>query len=273
MAPDESELQSLFCLCECRSTDAWGNTGITPSSLCPVPALDSTSCKNPVADASRCPWADLLIILDNANVMKNINCIPNEQIVIFYNDSILARCFSDAFDCGDSWPVWITGRCVNNNIEDVFKAVDPDRSNLSTSKDHQDHSQTYVIHKEQTDSYIKEDGLTTEERSGGVRRKSVSFADDVIVYLFDKDSPTEVPRLMSSSSVCSDNLFDDNGLEWEDDFLALEMNRQTLGRPKHWRRPTSPLPTQNWTLNMPKSFVLSPSCLFLTHVSESDLEL
>lgn len=104
----------------------------------------------------------------------------------------------------------------------------------------------------------------------------MSFADDVIVYLYDKvilmDGPTDESHLESSSSLISDILFDDNGLEWEDDFLALEKNCPSHSCPES-RRLTSPLPTQNWTVNMPKSFVLSQSCLFLTHVNESDLEL
>lgn len=65
------------------------------------------------------------------------------------------------------------------------------------------------------------------------------------------------------------------GLEWEDDFSALEKNChfQCVGHSvsEHY---TPSLPTQRCTtLSGPERFSLSQACLFLTHVTESDLEL
>nr|XP_020471541.1 uncharacterized protein LOC109969174 isoform X2 [Monopterus albus] len=106
-------------------------------------------------------------------------------------------------------------------------------------------------------------------------KKTVSFDDDVMVYLFDQESPTselpselpaELHTSLPSSCSCSlpDVTLEDNGLEWEDDFSALELNChfQCVRHSQHY---TFPLPTQSWT-------PLSQSCLFLTHVTDSDLE-
>lgn len=125
LAPDESELQSFCCLCDCGSPNSSSDTGITPSSLCSLPALDSCTRRNHSAfTVTGAPWTDLHNIPDNFSFFtKNTNCNPNGQVVILYNDSILTKLFPDVFDRRDSQPVGITGRCINNNIEGVFKAI------------------------------------------------------------------------------------------------------------------------------------------------------
>ncbi|KAG7226422.1 hypothetical protein INR49_013834 [Caranx melampygus] len=111
-------------------------------------------------------------------------------------------------------------------------------------------------------------------------RKSVSFDDDVTVYLFDQETPTvelhsEPCTSLPSSSSCTlpDVTLDYSGLEWEDDFSTLEKNchYRCVGRSRHH---DLSLPTQSWAAqSRPERYSLSQNCLFLTHVTESDLEL
>ncbi|XP_054877119.1 class A basic helix-loop-helix protein 15 isoform X2 [Poeciliopsis prolifica] len=103
-------------------------------------------------------------------------------------------------------------------------------------------------------------------------KKSVSFEEDVIVYLFDQETPTlKLPSEPSTSlpfhfpSIQSDVILEDNGLQWEDDFSALECVQ---------RSGTVSLPTNSWTSQArPERCSLTQTCLFLTYVTESDLEL
>ncbi|XP_047183794.1 uncharacterized protein LOC118287928 [Scophthalmus maximus] len=115
-------------------------------------------------------------------------------------------------------------------------------------------------------------------RDGDVKmRRSVSFNDDVIVYLFDQESPTAQLRSepltsLPSSSACDlpDVTYEDSGLEWEDDFSALERSSR-LQRDGH-HAPS--LPTRSWTdVSRPQRYLPSQTGLFLTHVAASDLEL
>ncbi|KAM6897207.1 uncharacterized protein FYW49_018603 [Xenentodon cancila] len=110
------------------------------------------------------------------------------------------------------------------------------------------------------------------------RKKSVSFDEDVMVYLFDKESPTlELQSELETSPPGSSTynlagLTSENaGLEWEDDFCALEnschiqyaVHSHTLSRP-----------SESWApLSRPERRSLPQTCLFLTYVTESDLEL
>ncbi|XP_026207157.1 class A basic helix-loop-helix protein 15 isoform X1 [Anabas testudineus] len=110
--------------------------------------------------------------------------------------------------------------------------------------------------------------------------RSVSFDEEVIVYMFDQDSP--ISELHSEpcishpgrhSSDLSDDTLEDIGLEWEDDFSALETNRHFQYVRHRWDRSFS-LPTPGRTsLARPERLSLSQTCLFLIHVTESDLEL
>ncbi|XP_029311822.1 serine/threonine-protein kinase LMTK2-like [Cottoperca gobio] len=102
------------------------------------------------------------------------------------------------------------------------------------------------------------------------KRRSVTFDDDVIVYLFDQGSPT----MELHSEACSsppDVTLEDSGLEWEDDFSALEKNCH-FQCVRHSPQRSLSLPTRS-TAALSRRFFLSQTCLFLTHVTESDLEL
>ncbi|XP_072311935.1 uncharacterized protein [Eucyclogobius newberryi] len=211
-----------------------------------------------------CPWTDFLHTPDNVNYLtKNLNSNSKETVVVHYTDNILAKLFSDAIYCRDVWSVEITG---------PFLIEDTNRREISSNNNH-DQSQSDGLNKDCSDSCIC-DGKMEKKSGQGIRRKSVSFADDVIVYLYDKDSPADkfsADNHTSPSSNLSEVLFDDNGLEWEDDFLALEKNCHPHNHPESCPF-TFSLPTQNWTIPKPKSLFLSQSCLFLTHINESDLE-
>ncbi|XP_047465063.1 class A basic helix-loop-helix protein 15 isoform X1 [Mugil cephalus] len=109
-------------------------------------------------------------------------------------------------------------------------------------------------------------------RDGSVKmKKSVSFDEDVTVYLFDQESPTlelhsEPGTSMPSSNSCNLPIvsLEDSGLEWDDDFLT----------DCHFQHNTLSLPTQSWAaVSRPERCCLSQTCLFLTYVTESDLEL
>ncbi|XP_042364282.1 uncharacterized protein LOC121959151 isoform X2 [Plectropomus leopardus] len=95
------------------------------------------------------------------------------------------------------------------------------------------------------------------------KRKSVSFDDDVMVYLFDQDSPTMELHPEACTVLPEDTLEEDSGLEWDDDFSVLEKINNSC----HFHSVThSQFP-------LSRRLVLSQSCLFLTHVTEADLEL
>ncbi|KAK7919829.1 hypothetical protein WMY93_011113 [Mugilogobius chulae] len=149
------------------------------------------------------------------------------------------------------WSVEIRGLFFNPSIEDLNK------NDIFNNKNNQDPRQSDVISKNYSSSCVC-DGEMEKKSGPGIRRKSVSFADDVIVYLYDKDSPAhnlhpEPDNTTSSSSnLLSEILFDNNGLEWEDDFLALEKNCHLHNHPKSC--PFS-LPTQNWTIPKPKTCI------------------
>ncbi|XP_075890774.1 uncharacterized protein LOC142893774 isoform X5 [Nelusetta ayraudi] len=100
------------------------------------------------------------------------------------------------------------------------------------------------------------------------QRKSVSFDDDVMVYLFDQERPTMKllsgpPSPLSDAYDCNLTEVPEEGLEWDDDFSAVEMSSHF----QHGRRSASEFPTPP----TPGRFLLSQRCLFLTHVTESDL--
>lgn len=117
--------------------------------------------------------------------------------------------------------------------------------------------------------------------------KHVAFCDEVIVYLFDQESPTrpqpslssasydEYPSTPSSYPHNHQDLTLDHGFEWEDDFTALDWASPTKRNCHQGRRHSDPSPqhfqslSQQWN---PQRYQLSKTCLVLTHVPESDLE-
>ncbi|KAG7269098.1 hypothetical protein CRUP_004367 [Coryphaenoides rupestris] len=129
------------------------------------------------------------------------------------------------------------------------------------------------------------------------KKKVVSFFDDVTVYLFDQESPTNelvehdflsgeegrssLSRLQESVQALSDNSSDGNvseestGYEWEDDFslLPLPTSKMASDSPPP-PRPT-PTPPEPQAAAKFSRFTVSPSSMSrfsITHVSDSDVD-
>uniref|UniRef100_UPI0037E7728B serine/threonine-protein kinase LMTK1 n=1 Tax=Semicossyphus pulcher TaxID=241346 RepID=UPI0037E7728B len=138
--------------------------------------------------------------------------------------------------------------------------------------------------------------LTTEniEEELERKKKTVSFFDDVTVYLFDQESPTKelaehgFPLSESKSSQsksqdkvnASDDSSDGNiseesaGYEWEDDFplLPLPTSTVTSDSPPPRSIPKAPEPKPAVKFSR---FTVSPSSVSrfsITHISDSDME-
>ncbi|XP_041671158.1 serine/threonine-protein kinase LMTK1 isoform X2 [Cheilinus undulatus] len=125
------------------------------------------------------------------------------------------------------------------------------------------------------------------------KKKTVSFFDDVTVYLFDQESPTkeltehgfplgtESQTSRSKSHVnASDDSSDGNiseesaGYEWEDDFplLPLPTSSATSDSPPPRSVPKAPTPKPAVQFSR---FTVSPSSVSrfsITHISDSDME-
>ncbi|XP_015256728.1 PREDICTED: class A basic helix-loop-helix protein 15 isoform X1 [Cyprinodon variegatus] len=98
-------------------------------------------------------------------------------------------------------------------------------------------------------------------------KKSVSFEEDVVVHLFDQEAPTMKLHSEACTSLpfnwsfnLPDAASEDNGLQWEDDFAALECSATSA--------------TNGWTTQpRAEGRSLSQMSLFLTYFTESDLNL
>ncbi|XP_024141517.2 class A basic helix-loop-helix protein 15 isoform X1 [Oryzias melastigma] len=114
-------------------------------------------------------------------------------------------------------------------------------------------------------------GESAGQDGNGKRKKSVSFDEDVTVYLFDQEIPT-VELHSESDPFQPFSCFhheEDSGWEWEDDFQTLENTHHFQTDPH-----TISLPSLEWTsTSRPKNRALPHTCLVLTYIPESDLEL
>ncbi|KAM9336154.1 serine/threonine-protein kinase LMTK1 [Symphorus nematophorus] len=133
--------------------------------------------------------------------------------------------------------------------------------------------------------------LTTENLEEELERKkkTVSFFDDVTVYLFDQESPTKElvehgfplgTEGQSSGIRASDDSSDGNiseesaGYEWEDDFplLPLPTSSATSDSPPPRSIPKAPDPKPAVQFSR---FTVSPSPMSrfsITHISDSDMD-
>ncbi|KAL3967490.1 calcium binding protein 39 [Sarotherodon galilaeus] len=191
--------------------------------------------------------------------LQNCNTfLGNSDCLISDNNNTTAMKSSTA-----QWPF-----CPNTNSEnDQRENVDGDNLNTANHRRLPASSQNY-----------NHPGESCERDRKVKIRKSVSFDDDVIVYLFDQESPTlemhfePYTSLMSSYSCNQPGVtLEDNAFEWEDDFSALEKSCHfQYDRHSH---PYSLLQTHNRTAqSRPENGCLPQTCLFLTYVTESDLE-
>ncbi|XP_041830328.1 class A basic helix-loop-helix protein 15 isoform X2 [Melanotaenia boesemani] len=213
-----------------------------------------------------------------ATSQDSITIDAMNKFIVSFDDSIPAQLCSDIY----SPQHWRTSTrhaaCCNSDyanmpITEDTTAQRPPSHTINSEDAERENSHTCSLGRHlksyQNYNYLK-------EASGRVKsikmKKSVSFDEDVMVYLFDQESPTlelHSEPCISQSNSCPCNL---QGLQWEDDFSALEnsCHFQYPSRCSH----TFSMPTQGWTaLSRPEHCSLSQTCLFLTYVTESDLEL
>ncbi|XP_069547451.1 class A basic helix-loop-helix protein 15 isoform X1 [Brachyistius frenatus] len=223
-------------------------------------------------------------ITRNLNVVSQQNAItmdPHNKLIIFCDDCTPAHIFRDIYSSQDCRTfMGYTGCHIsdnNNTSVDLKNSISqwPPGPDIS-SEDNQSKSRDNLntgSHRSPLKSC--ENHNHPGESSGRDRnrkmRKSVSFDDDVMVYLFDQESPTLELHSEPYTSLPSshpDFTSEDSGLEWEDDFSALEKSYrfQCTSRPQQLS-----LPAQSCSAR--QRGCLSQTCLVLTYVTESDLEL
>ncbi|XP_071318946.1 uncharacterized protein [Trachinotus anak] len=277
---------------------------LSPQHCClveePVQRSVFTPSASSVSERSKeTPWTRLILNMRGIFplIPKNVNLTTQQHMtamdrpdrfIIFCGEDIPSRLFSDVHYTQDCRTFTGNADCHisdNNNV-----SADLENSTAHSTSDPnnncQDDQDEMVIRGnfnlctrksvlKSCQNYNRPGGSTGRHRNVKMR-KSVSFDDDVTVYLFDQESPTvelrSEPRTSLPSSNLPDVTLEDSGLEWEDDFAALENCLfQCVGDSQHC---SLSLPTQSWAAqSRPERYCLSQTCLFLTHVTESDLEL
>ncbi|XP_044034838.1 uncharacterized protein LOC122867739 isoform X1 [Siniperca chuatsi] len=248
------------------------------------------------------PWTRLILNMQDifSLIKKNLNIVTQQDTVttnrhtsflIFCDEDIPLQLFGDTCHTED----------CRMSVQDAGWHISDNNvlSDLKNPTAHWPHSPNTIISKGIQHELVTRDNLNTCNFKSllkscqiydapGVlsgidtnvkKRKSVSFDDDVTVYLFDQERPTSELYSGSCTSLPSsyscnlpDVTLEDSGLEWEDDFSALDCHFQCVRHSVSQRYHLS-LPTQSCTaLSRPERFFLSQTFLFLTHVTESDLE-
>ncbi|XP_033466655.1 uncharacterized protein LOC117246790 [Epinephelus lanceolatus] len=306
MIPADEELQAITCFLDQRGSAApqlWSATdsrsGMVawppPSSISPrqccfpeEPARDSAliSVASVLSDTPQeGPWTRLILnmqeICSLIKINLNISTQPNtvtvnqhNRFITFCDEDIPLQRFGDigyTEDCR----TFIGGSGYNNNVLGDLKnstALSPNTNNSNGNQ----HELVIRDNLNNLKSCLKScqiydaPGILSRRDVNVKKRKSVSFDNEVMVYLFDQESPTVELHTEASTSL-PDVTLEDSGLEWEDDFSALEKNChfQCVRNSEQY---TLSLPTQSSTA-LSRRFSLPQTCLFLTHVTESDLEL
>ncbi|XP_051273872.1 class A basic helix-loop-helix protein 15 isoform X2 [Dicentrarchus labrax] len=225
----------------------------------------------------------------NIVTLQDTLTLDHNSFIIFCDEDILLQRFGDTEDCRTS--IGDTGWSIseNNMLSDlkISTAHWPRSPSTDNSKEIQhepvcrDSFNTCNFKSLLKSCRICSAPQVLSGRDRNVKKKkSVSFDDDVTVYLFDQESPTVELHSgpctsLPSSYSCNlpDVILEDSGLEWEDDFSALEKSCHfQCVRHSISQQYTLSLPEQSCTA-LPRRFCLSQTCLFLTHVTESDLEL
>ncbi|CAJ1080718.1 uncharacterized protein LOC117829703 isoform X2 [Xyrichtys novacula] len=229
-------------------------------------------------------WARLILDMKDffSLITKglNVEIQQDDRVIIFCNEDIPLTL------CGDICSTEDYGRSTGDtgwNISDNNVISDFKHSTASQLHNPTSNVNRFLrIHDEDPQKSCQVYGaprVLSRRDKKATKRKSVSFDDDVTVYLFDQETPTLELHTghytpLSSSYSCSppDVTLEDIGLEWEDDFSALEKNCH-FQHVRHSQHNTFSLLGQSCAdLSRPEWFSLSQSCLFLTHVTESDLE-
>ncbi|XP_032358650.1 uncharacterized protein LOC116671453 isoform X2 [Etheostoma spectabile] len=302
MIQADEELQAITCILEQRGSAApplWRNSDCRSSLVTTPPALSFSprhccvpeepprhstlaSLASFVSERPKeAQWTRLILnmqdifslIKTDLDIMTEQDIATTDQqnrLIIFCDEDIPLQRFGDycyTEDCGPS--KGDTGWDISDNIS---TAHGPNTNN-SNGNQHElvisDNLNNLKMLQKSCQIYDAPEVLCGRD-TNLKKSKSVSFDDDVIVYLFDQESPTVELHSETCTSL-PDVTFEGSGLEWEDDFSALEKNCHfqcvRLSQP----HPRS-LATQTSTA-LSRRFFLSQTCLFLTHVTESDLEL
>ncbi|XP_059180882.1 uncharacterized protein LOC131959683 isoform X2 [Centropristis striata] len=218
-------------------------------------------------------WTRLILNMQDifSLLKKNLNIVTQQDTVtmhqhnnfiIFCDEDIPLQRFGDAC-CSEDYRTSIVDTGDNSMLSNLKNATahDPNINNSNRNEQEvviRDNCNNIKSLRKSCQIYDAP-GVTSGREK---KRKSVSFDDDVMVYLFDQESPT----MELHSEACTplpDVTLEDSGLEWDDDFSALEKNC-------HFQQYTLSLPTQSSTALSRRSF-LPQTCLFLTHVTEADL--
>ncbi|XP_060951262.1 serine/threonine-protein kinase LMTK2-like [Limanda limanda] len=234
-------------------------------------------------------WDIFTLITRNVNLTSQHHVLtmnhPN-RLIIFCDEDIPVQLYKGISSTQDCRTITgATGCSDNNNVSSYLKnAYLPSDLNNNSEEDPSEvfHGDNLNIstRKSLLKSYQNYNCPGESSKRDRKLRRSVSFDDDVTVLLFDQEGPTMKLRPEPSTSLpntASFNLpdvpLDDCGLEWEDDFSALEWSwhLQRISRSLHSTLSPS---TPSWTAaSRPQRYLPSQTCLFLTHVAESDLEL
>ncbi|XP_034414597.1 uncharacterized protein LOC117748698 isoform X3 [Cyclopterus lumpus] len=291
MIQADEELQVITCILDQRGSAAspfWGNadcrSGIaarpSPSSTTPprccLPEEPHRSTLSSAASSlsgrpPEAPWTRVVfnardifsLIKNNSNIVTlqpdSVTMDRHDRLIIFCDEDLPLQRFGDICyteDCRTS-----TGWHIDDNNA-LSAANSPNTNNANGNQLAIRDNFNNLSRLKSCPSY--DPGVLSGSDPKGKKRKSVSFEDDVMVYLFDQESPTLELHSEADTSL-PDVPLEDSGLEWEDDFSALEKNC-------HFQCVThSQQHTHSAALS--RRFFLSQSCLFLTHVTESDLEL
>ncbi|XP_041672120.1 uncharacterized protein LOC121528651 isoform X2 [Cheilinus undulatus] len=304
----DEELQPITCLCildqrrdkaphsQGESSDSMSGLLAWPPPLHSCLTMDpshhstSTFLASFVSEAPpEGPWKRLILDMKDffRLITKSFNIVTQQdffamlnKLTIFFDEDIPKDLFGDIYNSGD---------CRESMEDAQWHLSENMTSNVkkSTAKQLQDvnnntNNSVEIQHNEPQKSSLIYGALkvSSGRDKTGAKRKRVSFVDDVTVYLFDQESPTVELRAgpctflpSSYSCILPEVTFEDTGLEWEDDFSALEKNchfQHVRCAPQH----NFSLPAQSCTAaSRLERFSLSQTCLFLTHVTESDLEL
>ncbi|XP_043958817.1 serine/threonine-protein kinase LMTK1 isoform X5 [Gambusia affinis] len=144
-------------------------------------------------------------------------------------------------------------------------------------------------------SLLKVPSLAAENQEEDHKKKTVSFFDDVTVYLFDQESPTkelveygfplasegsisgrksqERPNIAADSS--DGNISEESaGFEWEDDFPLLPLPTSSTAADSPPLRAVAKAPEPKPAIQLSR-FTVSPSNVSrfsITHISDSDMD-
>ncbi|KAK1881122.1 Serine/threonine-protein kinase LMTK2 [Dissostichus eleginoides] len=299
MVQADEKLQTITCILDQRGTassELWRKSDCR-SSLVTSPKPISTPPQHQTSTLTSfvsfvpdypkdTPWTRLILSMQDifslikrdSNMVTPQDCVTMNQLdrfIIFCDEDIPLQRFGDitAEDC------WTSKGDTDWHFSDTNMLSDLKNftAHASNTKNSNRNTHELVIRdsfnnlKSLLKSYqiCDSPGELSRTNMDVKRRKSVSFHEEVIVFLFDQESPTMELNPEACTSL-PDVTLEDSGLEWEDDFSALEKNCH-FQCDTHSQPHTLSLPTPT-TAALSRHLFLSQTCLFLTHVTEADLE-